>query len=216
MGLLLVALSQSTLHGDGVSIRLKWSLRVNLSNCKKGFYINLPIGAVVAVFLLFVTIPEQLEKPPIKCAANTILYKLDLVGFVLFAPAAIQLLLALEYGQSKYPWGSATVIGLFCGAAGTFVIFLLWEHRQGEKAMIPLSMIAKRNVWSSCIVMAGIFGVTLSNSYYLPVYFQAIRKDSPMMSGVSMLPNILSQVLFAVISGALSESFFVGSLIFEY
>lgn len=157
--------------------------------------------------LLFVEIPDQAEKPPIKAAMHTILHKLDLIGFVLFAPAAIQLLLALEYGGSEYPWGSATVIGLFCGAAGTFALFLYWEYRQGDRAMIPLSMIAKRTVWSSCLVMLCLFAMVLCASYYLPVYFQAIKNASPMMSGVYILPSILSQLVFAVTSGALSKIF---------
>jgi hypothetical protein len=152
-----------------------------------------------------VEIPDQAVKPSIKSAMNTILHKLDLIGFVLFAPAAIQLLLALEYGSSKYPWGSATVIGLFCGAAGTFALFLYWEYRQGDRAMIPLSMVAKRTVWSSCLVMLALFAMVLSAVYYLPVYFQAIKHEPPLMSGVYMLPSILSQLLFAVTSGALSK-----------
>ncbi|KAJ5219112.1 uncharacterized protein N7498_001211 [Penicillium cinerascens] len=171
------------------------------------FYINLPIGALVAVLLIFVEIPDQGKKPSIKSAMDTILHKLDLVGFVLFAPAAIQLLLALEYGGSKHPWGSATVIGLFCGAAGTFALFLYWEYRHGDRAMIPLSMVAKRTVWSSCLVMVSLFAMVLSAAYYLPVYFQAIKNETPLMSGVYMLPSILSQLAFAVISGALIGKF---------
>jgi MFS family permease len=171
------------------------------------FYINLPIGALVAVLLVFVEIPDQAKKPPITAAMHTILHKLDLIGFVLFAPAAIQLLLALEYGGNEYAWGSATVIGLFCGAGGTFALFLYWEYRQGDRAMIPLSMVAKRTVWSSCLVMLGLFGMVLCASYYLPVYFQAIKNESPMMSGVYILPSILSQLALAVTSGALIGKF---------
>ncbi|KAJ5157256.1 major facilitator superfamily domain-containing protein [Penicillium canariense] len=167
------------------------------------FYINLPIGALVAFLLAFTDIPEQAAKPPIKAAFDTITRKLDLIGFALLAPAAIQLLLALEYGQNEYPWNSATVIGLFCGAGATFILFLFWENYQGEKAMIPLSMVAKRNVWSSCLVILSISAIALISSYYLPLYFQAIKNDSPMMSGVYLLPSILSQVAMAVISGAL-------------
>lgn len=173
--------------------------------CVPGFYINLPIGALVALLLVFIDIPDQAAKPPFKEVFNTITHKLDLTGFVLFAPAAIQLLLALDYGQNKMPWHSAAVIGLFCGAGGTFILFLAWEYYQGDKAMIPLAMVAKRKVWSSCLVMVSIFAITLSTTYYLPVYFQAIQNKSPMMSGVYILPSILSQLAVAVTSGALSE-----------
>lgn len=160
----------------------------------------------MALLLIFIDIPDQVSKPSIKSALDTVLYKLDLVGFVFFAPAAIQLLLALEYGQYSYGWNSATVIGLFCGSGATFIVFLIWEHTQGERAMIPLAMVARRNVWASSVVMVAIFGLMLSASYYLPVYFQAVKNASPMLSGVYILPSILSQLLAAVISGALSKS----------
>ncbi|KAJ5246133.1 hypothetical protein N7468_001116 [Penicillium chermesinum] len=151
------------------------------------FYINLPIGCLVAAMITFVHIPDQAEKPSISMVIDTVLHKLDLIGFALFAPAAIQLLLALEYGQT----------------AGTFGVFLLWEWRQGDLAMIPLRMVAKRTVWSSCLVMMCLFAVMLGSSYYLPVYFQAVKNDSPLISGVSLLPSILSQLSLAVISGNL-------------
>jgi MFS family permease len=179
---------------------------LSLIQVLEGFYINLPAGALVAIFLLFIKIPDQVVKPSIRVAHHTILHQLDLIGFVLFSPAALQLLLALEYGQNNNSWGSATVIGLFCGAAATFIAFLLWEHSQGDEAMIPLKMIAITRVWSRFIVMMAIFGILLCSSYYLPIYFQAVKNDSPTISGVSTLPGILSQLLFAVASGVLSKS----------
>ncbi|KAB8230296.1 MDR family MFS transporter [Aspergillus alliaceus] len=167
------------------------------------FYINLPMGAAVAILLTFTDIPEQVVKPPITDLGQLVWRKLDIVGFALFAPAAIQLLLALELGQNGLPWGGSKVIGLLCGSACTFVLFVLWEYRQGAAAMIPLSMIRMRVVWASCLLMWLISAMTLSASYYLPVYFQATRDVSPFMSGVYMLPSILSQLLFSVLSGIL-------------
>lgn len=71
--------------------------------------------------------------------------------------------------------------------------------------MIPLAMIAQRTVWSSCIVQLSIFAMVLVSSYYLPVYFQAVKNESPMMSGLYLLPSILSQLIVAVVSGLLSK-----------
>lgn len=71
--------------------------------------------------------------------------------------------------------------------------------------MIPLTMIAKRNVWSSCLVMMCIVAIILCVTYYLPIYFQAVKNVSPLMSGVYMLPSVLTQLLLAVSSGFLSK-----------
>ena len=134
---------------------------------------------------------------------KTVLRKLDLVGFVLFAPATIQLLLALQWGGVRYPWGSATIIGLFCGAGGTLIIFGLWERHIGEEAMIPLSIIRRRIVWSSCATMFFFFGTMMVTVYYLPIYFQAVKGVSPTKSGIYLLPTIVPQIVMALVSGAL-------------
>src|SRR5690348_16254756 len=112
-------------------------------------------------------------------------------------------LLGLEYGGREYPWKSATVIGILVGSGGAFAVFLAWEHRQGDKAMIPFSMITRREVWTSMLVGTFIMGTIFVFSFYLPIYFQAVKGVSPFTSGVYVLPNILTSTFFAVLSGSL-------------
>ncbi|OCK76093.1 efflux pump [Lepidopterella palustris CBS 459.81] len=168
------------------------------------FYINLPIGAVSSILLLLIKIPDRLNrKTADKPTALSILSKLDPIGFFLFASFAVMFLLALEWGGTTYPWNNATIIGLFCGSGGTLVIFVAWEHRVGDDAMIPYSMVRKRVIWSSSSVAFFFFGALLIFSYYLPIYFQAVKGVSPALSGVYLLPGILSQILMVLVSGAL-------------
>jgi hypothetical protein len=131
---------------------------------------------------------------------------LDLIGFFFFAPASIQFILALEWGGIRYPWHSTTIIGLLCGSFGTLLVFIAWEYRMGGKAMIPLSIIRRRVVWSSCINFACFMGSMLTAIYYLPIYFQAVRSAMPTMSGVDILPSIVSTTIFSILTGALSKS----------
>jgi hypothetical protein len=114
--------------------------------------------------------------------------------------------LALEYGGNQFPWNSATVIGLFCGAGGTFIVFLIWEYFKGDDAMIPFSMVKIRAVWSASLVQFFFFGMMALVAYYLPLYFQAVKGASPMMSGVYLLPSIITQLIAAVGSGTAGES----------
>jgi hypothetical protein len=169
----------------------------------QGFYINLPVGGLVGLLLLLTKIPDRTATDTSKSAFLSSLGSLDLYGFSIFAPAITMFLLALEWGGTTYAWTSSIVIGLFCGAGVTFILFLVWEYRMGDDAMIPLPMIQKRVIWSSCAVMFTFFSSLLMLSYYLPIYFQTIRDVSPTLSGVYILPGILSQMLFAIISGAL-------------
>lgn len=150
---------------------------------------------------MLIRIPDRTIKTDAKPTIFITLEKLDILGFALFAPAAIQFLLALEWGGSRYVWKSATIIGLFCGAAGTFCVFLAWEYRRDDAAMIPFSIVRQRTVWCSCLVIFLFMGSVTITSYYMPIYFQAIRNATPTMSGVYILPAILSQIVFATVSG---------------
>ncbi|KAH8810877.1 putative MFS multidrug transporter [Xylogone sp. PMI_703] len=167
------------------------------------FYINLPIGGLVAAMLMFIHIPDQIPKPKPVSVVRTIHSKLDLIGFAIFAPAAIQILLALQYGGVQFAWNSSEVIGLFCGSGGTFIVFLAWEYYKGDSAMIPFSIVRNRIVWASCVTYGFFMAQLYCASYYLPVYFQGVKGSSALLSGVYLLPSILGQLFSAVVSGVL-------------
>ncbi|KAK2026385.1 major facilitator superfamily transporter [Colletotrichum zoysiae] len=165
------------------------------------FYINLPIGGVVAVLLLLIHIPSKITTPlPLLQVPR----HLDLPGFVLFAPAAVMFLLALQFGGNDYSWDSSVVIGLFVGAGVMAALFVYWEHRQGDdKAMMPLGLFRSRIILTSCAFGAANFSVSVTSSYYLPLYFQSVKGATPFEGGRDFLPTILSQLMLAVVSGAL-------------
>ncbi|KAI2641357.1 putative MFS multidrug transporter [Hypomontagnella submonticulosa] len=168
------------------------------------FYINLPLGGLAGVFLAFLHVPDQTVKPQVSFKLlGEVLPQLDLVGFAIFAPAAIMFLLALQFGSSEYPWNSSTVIGLFVGAGVAFPIFLYWEYRAGDKAMIPFSMVRRRVVWVSALQFASLMTSVFVGAQFFPIYFQSVKGVGPTLSGVYMLPNILSSVLFVIVSGVL-------------
>ncbi|KAH7397605.1 MFS multidrug transporter [Cadophora sp. MPI-SDFR-AT-0126] len=167
------------------------------------FYINLPLGALVVLALFFIRIPDHRVSSEIKVGLLPILHSFDLVGFAIFSGTAIMLLIAVEWGGNKYPWDSATIIGLFCGSASALVFFLFWEHRKGMEALLPLSILKQRIVWTSCLHMFFICANMMTTSYYMAVYFQAVRDKSPTMSGVYLLPSVLSQMAFGIIAGIL-------------
>ena len=170
-----------------------------------GFFINLPCGAICAVILFLIRIPDNTAKTALKGTKRQILLSFDLQGFLIFAPTAIMCLLAVQWGGTQYAWNSATIIGLFCGAAATLMIFLLWEARAGDRAMIPFSMLKNRVVWVSCLYMFCFYSSMMLWIYYLPIYFQSVRGISPTLSGVYMLPLIAGQMIGAMSSGILSK-----------
>ncbi|KAI0159928.1 putative MFS multidrug transporter [Hypoxylon sp. FL1284] len=168
------------------------------------FYINLPLGGLAAVFLTFLNVPDQTVKPQVSFALlRKIIPDLDLIGFAIFAPASVMFLMALQFGSYEYPWDSATVIGLFVGAGVAFIIFLFWEHREGDAAMIPFSMVKRRIVWVSSLQCSCLMITVFVLAQFAPIYFQSVKGVGPSLSGVYMLPNILSSLFFTVLSGVL-------------
>ncbi|KAI0377224.1 major facilitator superfamily domain-containing protein [Hypomontagnella monticulosa] len=171
------------------------------------FYVNLPIGGALAVLLLLFNIPETSKKLPPRQVLGTAIKSLDLPGFVLISPAAIMFLLALQYGGTVHPWNSSVVIGLLVGAAVTFILFLVWEYHQGDGAMVPFAMIKKRIVWSAAGNLFFLLGAILVAEYYLAIFFQTVLDNTPIMSGVHLLPATLGLVLFTMLSGMFTEMF---------
>ena len=73
------------------------------------FYINLPLGAVTAaglIFLLKLQQPKTLGKIP----PMAILKLLDPIGNLIFVPAILCLLLALQWGGVTYAWSDVRII----------------------------------------------------------------------------------------------------------
>ncbi|KAF3054691.1 Efflux pump afoB [Trichoderma lentiforme] len=171
------------------------------------FYVNLPIGAALAILLLFVNIPETINKLPPRQVLGTAFKSLDLPGFFLISPAAVMFLLGLQYGGTLHPWNSSVVIGLLVGAGVTFIVFLVWEYHQGDNAMLPFAMIKKRIVWSAAANLFFLLGAILVAEYYLAIYFQTVLDNTPIMSGVHLLPTTLGLVLFTMLSGMFTEIF---------
>ncbi|EXJ89916.1 hypothetical protein A1O3_02983 [Capronia epimyces CBS 606.96] len=166
------------------------------------FYINLPFFGVILLVLSLLPIPEQTEKKPFRSTwRTTVKEELDLAGFALFAAACVMFLLAIIWGGNIFAWKSSTIIGLFCGGGATAIIFAFWESHKGEKAMIPPRIIRTQLVISGCVVNFLVMASNLTLSYYLPLWFQVVKGDTPLMSGVSILPTAIAQSCGAVAAG---------------
>ncbi|KAI0896126.1 efflux pump [Annulohypoxylon nitens] len=196
MGLMQLGLVAGPLIGGAFTTYTTW---------RWCFYVNLPVGAFTALVILLVRIPEQMPKQNPLVVFAKLHHYLDLVGFALFAPAVLQLLLALQYGGNQFAWKSSTVIGLFCGSGATFIVWLVWNRYKGDDALLPHSMIKQKVVWASGLFQAFMLSAVYGATYFLPIYFQAINNVTAMLSGVYLLPTILPQLVMAGLSGVLLQ-----------
>lgn len=129
------------------------------------------------------------------------LMDLDLVGNMLVIGACVMLFIALQMTTQGTAWSSAEVIGLLVGCGAVAILFNLWQWWKGGEALIPPQIITQRTVAASCGQALAMYGALVNLTFFLPIWFQAIRGESAMQSGVDMIPFFLVNALFSVAAG---------------
>ena len=166
------------------------------------FYINLPLGAVTAAFIIpFFKITRRGKKS--EATWREQVQKFDLHGTALFLPAIICLLLALQWGGSKYEWKSARIIVLLVVFVLLIIGFVAVQWWKQEDATVPPRVFLNRNVWGSAWFGAMLGAAFFVMVYYLPIWFQAVKGVTATKSGIMNLPVILGLVIISMIAGIL-------------
>lgn len=163
------------------------------------FYINLPLdGLAFIILLLFLDV--KTPRTRLMDGAKAI----DWLGSLLVVGATLMFLFGLQYGGVTYPWNSAIVICLLVFGVVTFALFIVWEARFAIYPVMPVGLFQSRtNIATLAVVF--VHGVVfISGSYYLPLFFQASRGATPILSGVYLLPTCL-----ALSVGSLSTGFLI-------
>ena len=165
------------------------------------FYINLPIGGVVMVIIVFILrMPKATQSDT---PWKTQLEQLDPIGTVALICGVVCLLLALQWGGSIYPWNNGRIIALlvlFALLTMAFIAIQLWKQ---EIATAPPRIVENRSIiagmWSQFTIGASMMIMV----YYLPIWFQAIKDVSAERSGIDTLPSILAIVVSSISTGFL-------------
>ncbi|CAG8918355.1 unnamed protein product [Penicillium salamii] len=165
------------------------------------FYINLPIGGVTFFFVLI-----WFQSP--KAILTTKSFKeqmkeLDLIGSFFFLPAIISLLLALQWGGSKYPWNDGRIIALFVVFGVLLIAFVAVQCWAQDRATIPPRLIKNRSVWGSVWFSLALGSAFFIFTYYLPLWFQSIKGATATKSGIMNLPTIIAVVVVSILCGGL-------------
>ncbi|KAA8577328.1 hypothetical protein EYC84_007294 [Monilinia fructicola] len=148
------------------------------------FLINLPIGAVtIIVILIFFKAPDREAVAELPWSERV--KEFDLLGTAFFIPAIICLLLALQWVALNTP--GAMVASLPC--------------LYSSDATVPPNMMKKRSMWSAAWFSFCLGSYFLLLIYYLPIWFQAVKGDSAVKSGISNIPMVLTLVIVSIISG---------------
>ncbi|KAL8822739.1 MAG: hypothetical protein Q9191_006530 [Dirinaria sp. TL-2023a] len=164
------------------------------------FYINLPIGAVTIVGIaLFFTSPVRQNKTSIGFQER--LKQFDPFGTIVFMPCVVCLLLALQWGGSKYPWSNGRIIALFVVFGILAIAFVAIQWWKQDNATVPPRILKQRTIAFSTWFVICLGASFFAFIYFIPIWFQAIKGTTATESGIRNLPMILSLVIFSIVSG---------------
>jgi EmrB/QacA subfamily drug resistance transporter len=159
------------------------------------FFVNLPVGAL-AVLLAWRLLPE---------AATRLGQRLDVRGLALLSPG----LAIFVYGMSEA--GAAggftsvrAVTGIALGLA-LVALFAVHAWRRRRAALIDLSLLARR-AFAAAAATNLLVGIALFGALILlPLYFQAVRGESPLATGLLLMPQGIGAALAMPIAGRLTD-----------
>ncbi|KAF7327413.1 DHA14-like major facilitator [Mycena kentingensis (nom. inval.)] len=165
---------------------------------------NLPIGAVTLVIILFFfKMPASADHAPSQLTFWERFNQFDIPGTMVFIPAIVSLLLALQWGGTKYDWNSARIIALFVVFGVLIIAFVGIQIWKQENATVPPRIFTQRSIWSGSLFVLCLGGSFFIIVFYLPIWFQAVKGTSAYRSGISIIPSILSLVVASIIAGSL-------------
>ncbi|MGH3968076.1 MAG: MDR family MFS transporter [Mycobacterium sp.] len=156
------------------------------------FWVNVPVSAVVFV-VAAAAIPAVTER------ARQVI---DYTGILFVGLGATGLTLATSWGGTTYPWGSATIIGLFAGSTAALVMFV-WVESRAAAPILPTRLF-RDPVFTVCCVLSFVVGFAMLGALtFLPTYMQFVDGVSATASGLRTLPMVAGLLITSMASGVL-------------
>jgi EmrB/QacA subfamily drug resistance transporter len=166
------------------------------------FFINLPIGAVALLCSLRI-LPKDTPQPA---------QRFDALGLFLLSPGLALLIYGLAQSSSSGGFGAAKVIVPALVGVALLVAFIRHALHTAD-ALIDLRLFANRTFAAAAgtllLMVISVFGAML----LLPLYFQAVRGESALSSGLLLAPQGFGAMLVMPIAGQLTDRTGVGRIV---
>ncbi|RUP45914.1 major facilitator superfamily domain-containing protein [Jimgerdemannia flammicorona] len=160
------------------------------------FYINLPIGAVTIVaIVMFLNLPYD------RSSLGEKLKRVDFLGTIVLVGAIVCILLPTTWGGVTYPWSDPIVISLYVVAVVLIALFGIVEWKFAREPLMPLRMFTNRTIVA--VILTQFFSGMAFFGYifYMPIFFQVVRGNTPTTAGLQLLPMMLGLVVIGNIAG---------------
>jgi len=156
------------------------------------FYINLPLGLVAFVLILFFY----------KESAEHSKQKIDWLGAVLLVGAIVCLMFALELGGKTFAWNSPQILSLFAGFT-SLAAALVFVEKKAAEPIISFRMFRNRLYTTSNLVAMLSGAAFMTASIYIPIFIQGVLGGSASKAGLVLLPMMVGSVVTATVGGFL-------------
>lgn len=159
------------------------------------FYINVPIGIIVASLCSIL-----LGEPAIKQPAG----KIDWLGIFLLAIGVSALQTVLERGETEDWFETRYIVWLTVTAIVGLCLFVWWELKT-KQPVVNLRVLKSRNL-SIAAVLTFISGIGMFSSVFLtPVFAQRLLGFTPSQTGLLLLPGACIAIGGLIISARLLQ-----------
>ncbi|KAF7586628.1 hypothetical protein BBP40_008550 [Aspergillus hancockii] len=176
--------------GGGFSQNISW---------RWVFYINLPfIAASILIIVPFI------KYDPCPVSSRVRVQDVNYLGTALLVGSTAAILTPLTWGGVMYDWCSWRTIAPVVMGALALLSYVLYERSiDSTRQLIPLMIFQTRTAAVSYFGTA-VHGFLLwGGLYYLPLYFQAVKGYTPILSGVALFPDTFTVAPIAIVVGVL-------------
>lgn len=166
------------------------------------FFINLPIGAVAALVMMFIfKTPDSHGSKSSTLPLKEKLLQIDPAGIFLVLVGTCCFTFAMQLGSESGNYRQPSVIVSVVAFVVTIVLFIVLECRLGERAMIQYRLLKNVLVAGNMAVNFFVATAYFPLMYTLPIYMQSIKNASAVTSGIWSIPLILGISVFVIVSG---------------
>ncbi|EJU02243.1 MFS general substrate transporter, partial [Dacryopinax primogenitus] len=173
------------LGGIFVSFDWRWCFWINL-------VISVPALAILVAFI---------KKLPYATKPDVSWLDIDFGGLVILGVCVTAICLAFNWGGIVYEWDSPVIVALLVVGWVLVPVFIIYEIKIPRLPVIPMKMFKFRNVTTTTVnnffTASALMGVFI----YLPSYYQIVRHDKQVISGLEVLPYVMPLLLTSTLSG---------------
>ncbi|WP_322920321.1 DHA2 family efflux MFS transporter permease subunit [Nocardioides renjunii] len=161
------------------------------------FFVNVPVG-VVAFALAWRLVPRL----------ETNDHRFDWLGVALSGAGMFLLVFGIQEGE-QYDWstivGPITVWSLIVAGLVVLALFVLWQARNRDEPLVPLSLFADRNFSVSNLAITTVSFAFTAMGFPLMLWAQLVRGYSPTQAGLLLAPMAITSILAAPVAGRLTD-----------